>query len=292
MEQQYRSRLNALPENLKVDIAAVVHQWGMSASHRRDAILEAFNDYKTPVQELGTGTNRLAVKYSNFALKIALDDEGIDDNRQEWVMSDRLKPGAAEAFEISCGIVKNNDNTFEITGGHLLVADYVPALTSYGEMMLHQNEILAILSRWSKTCLLGDVGLTKKNFANWGMKGNVIKCIDYAYVYPVDMSLFTCKCGSLNLEPERGKFTDYICKDCKTKYSASELRGRITNERRHEMFSHVIGLKMMKEYETFDVDEKYLHILKPTTPTPSGLSNQNNEFEQGHKKILIGKTAW
>lgn len=277
MDQIYRSRLNALPVDLKTDIASVVLQWGMSAPHRRIQVLDAFKDHKIPVQELGTGTNRLVVKYSQYALKIALDDEGIDDNRQEWVMSDRLAPDIAESHEISGDIIRKDDNTYEITGGHLMVATYIPAMANWSEMLMHQTKILSILKRWSENNLLGDVGLTKKNFANWGVRINEPKCIDFAYVYPAGMNLFTCTCGCPDLDPDPHSYAKYICRHCKKDVSDSELRARISNEKRHEFFSKVTGLKMTKEYEKFDVDRKFLHIPKPEVADIPGHNNQSTE---------------
>jgi hypothetical protein len=280
MQQVYRSRLNKLPEDLKVDVAGVVLQWGMSANHRREAILEAFRDYKIPCTELGTGTNRLCVKYSNFALKVALDDEGIDDNRQEWVMSQRLAPDAAYSHEISGDIIVKEDGTNDIQGGHLLVADYIPAFSSYGEMAMYQRPILKILKEWSKNNLLGDVGFTKKNYANWGHKGNTPKCIDFAYVYPAGMSLFTCTCGCADLEPDGSTYSNYVCKHCKKIFTDSELRSRISNEKRHEFFSKVSGLRLTQEYEMIDVDPKYLHIERPSFADAVMINNQSNELRE------------
>ena len=284
MEQVYRSRLNVLPVDLKTDIASVIFQWGMSANHRRTQILDAFQDHHVKVTELGTGTNRLVVKYDLYALKIALDNEGIDDNRQEWVMTDRLIPYVAEAHEISGDIIRSDDDTYEITGGHLLVAAYVPALSSYGEMLQHQTDIRKILKELSKDNMLGDVGMTKKNYANYGIINNQVKINDYAYIYPASIDLFTCvKCGSPELRPNQN-YTGYVCDKCKKEMTDSELRARITNEKRHEMFSKVKGLKLTKEYETFDVDPKYLHIIKPTEPNALGINNQSSEARDNSDK--------
>lgn len=292
MEQVYRSRLNALPVDLKTDLASVVLQWGMSANHRRTQILDAFQDHHVKVNELGTGTNRLVVKYDLYALKIALDDEGIDDNRQEWVMTDRLIPYVAEAHEISGDIIRSDDDTYEITGGHLLVAAYVPALSSYGEMLQHQTEIRNILRILSKNNMLGDVGMTKKNYANYGIINNKVKINDYAYIYPAGMDLFTCvKCGSIDLVPNQN-YTGYVCNKCKKEMSDSELRARITNEKRHEMFSKVKGLRLTKEYETFDVDKKYLHIVKPTEANAIGVNNQGTEARDNNDKYCRCGRCW
>lgn len=262
MEQIYRSRLNSLPVDLKEEIAEYVLQWGMTATNRRLGILDTFKKHGIHVDELGTGTNRLIVRYQGYALKIALDNEGIDDNRQEWVMSERLYPHIARSHEISGGIIQKDDGSMEIIGGHLLVATYVPALSSYGEMMRYQTQIRRILELFSKDNLLGDIGINRKNFANWGLLNGKPVCLDYAYVFPADMKLFKCTCGSDNLEIIRDTYSSYRCKKCQKVFTDSELRARISNQKRHQLFSKVEGISMTQEYETHEVDPKYTKEVK------------------------------
>ena len=108
----YRSRLLELPEQLRCELGEIALQKGMLPTSRRDKINELFNEYKIDFKSIGTGTNRHIIKYDGYVIKIALDKEGIADNRQEWVMSEQLAPHVAATFEIS-------------KGGNLLVADTV-----------------------------------------------------------------------------------------------------------------------------------------------------------------------
>ena len=270
MEQIFRSRLNSLPTILKQNIAAYVLQWGMTPTNRRMGILNSFKKYNIPVHELGTGTNRLIVRYQSYAMKIALDDEGIDDNRQEWVMSDRLgaDKNVSATHELSGGIKTLPDGSKKILGGHLAVASYAPALVSWSEMMYHQRPIRKILDSLSRDFLLGDVGITKKNYANWGLLNGKIVCIDYAYIFPAETKVFECICGNPNLEIIRDTYSAYRCPKCNRVFSDAELRARIPNSRRHELFSKVDGIVMSKEYESHDVDEKYIKRKKNIIPTP------------------------
>lgn len=270
MEEVFRSRLNALPTRLKQELAGYVLQWGMTATNRRLAILDTFKRYNVRVNELGTGTNRLIVRYNGFALKIALDNEGIDDNRQEWVMSERLGPDkrVPASREISGGFKNLPDGSMKILGGHLLVATYAPALTSWGEMSYHVQAIKKILDDWSHDFMLGDVGITKKNYANWGLLNGHVVCIDYAYIFPAEMKLFECICGNPNLEIIRDSYSSYKCPKCGKIFSDSELRARISNTRRHELFSTVEGIQMSEEYETHTVDAKYEKHNGVYIPTP------------------------
>lgn len=268
MEQMYRSRLNSLPVELKRDIASYVLQWGMTATNRRLGILEAFKKHGVRVDELGTGTNRLIVKYQGYALKIALDDEGVDDNRQEWVMSERLH-GIAPAHEISGDVIHNDDGSLDIIGGHLLVASYAPAFATWAEMLSYQRQIRKILSSWAPHNLLGDVGITKKNYANWGLLNGKPVCIDYAYIFPAEWKLFKCICGNDNLNIMTDSYSSYKCPKCGKVFTDSELRSRISNNKRHELFSKVEGIKMSKEYEMHDVPMKYIKESTQKVHTPS-----------------------
>ena len=132
----FRSRLNELPYELKVKLGEVSYQKQMFATQRKETVVKLLRDYNIEFTELGTGTNRFIVKFKGYALKIALDQEGVADNKQEWVMSALLAPHVAQTHEIS-------------KGGHLLVATYAPAYTSFGEMRLQENTIRSILKAWA-----------------------------------------------------------------------------------------------------------------------------------------------
>ena len=171
-KRQFRSRLNSLPLEFKCEIGEIPLQKGLRATSRKEKVIELLQKYDIDYIEIGTGTNRFIVKYDGYALKIALDREGVADNMQEFSICEDLMPNVAYAYEIS-------------SGGHLLVADYCPAFTSQNEMWQHNSSIRKILQEWSKRYLLGDVGMTERTYANWGLApGNRPVCIDYAYIFP------------------------------------------------------------------------------------------------------------
>ena len=246
MESSYRSRLADLPVELKCEIAELPYQKGMRPSTKKNKIIELLSKYSIDFTELGTGTNRFIVKFEGYALKMALDNEGVADNKQEWVMSGPLEKGRAIAYEIS-------------KGGNLLMAEYAGAFQSYSEMYIYKNEILNILSFWnSKGFLLGDVGLTRVNYANWGLlpTGKPV-CIDYAYIFPANMNLFECECSSKNIAAI-DDFTGYKCSKCGKEYQDRELRMRISNQTRLELFNSVDGIEMRLPQEIHTVDDKYM----------------------------------
>lgn len=266
----FRSRLNSLPIDLKVAIGEVSYQKGMLASSRKNKVIELLNEYHIEYLEVGTGTNRFIIKYDGYVIKIALDKEGIADNKQEWAMSETLRPHVAQAHEIS-------------KGGHLLVASYAPAFTSYSEMYSYASTIRSILGEWGQKFLLGDVGLTKINYANWGISsdGRPV-CIDYAYIFPAGMDLFKCICGNRNLSFSDGTFSSYKCPKCGKIYQDRDIRCKISQQERFRLFNKVEGLNMTETFETHPIDDKYVKIdTNPDLPDPymeARMIMENNNF--------------
>lgn len=255
--RQFRSRLNAFPIDLKMKIGEVSFQKGMLASSRKNKVLEALKEYNIPFLEAGTGTNRLIIKYDGYAIKIALDKEGIADNKQEWAMSSELQPGAAKAHEIS-------------KGGHLLVSSYRPAFTSHSEMFTYGNTIKAILKRWSTRFLLGDVGLTRINYANWGLSpAGQPECIDYAYIFPASAKIFKCICGCESMTFTDTTYSAYKCIECGHTYQDRELRNRISQDERIRLFENIKGIEMRNAIEMHPINPKYItYDTNPDAPDP------------------------
>lgn len=267
-EMQFRSRLQALPFDLKYRLGELSLQIGMTPSSRQKAILQAFKDYGIDVIEVGTGTNRTIVKYDGYALKIALDQDGVADNRQEWVMSESLQPYVAQTHEIS-------------KGGHLLVASYCPAFSTYSEFVQHNDTIKNILTIWGQRYLLGDVGLTKKNYANWGLTpdGKPV-CIDYAYIFPVGMDIFKCLCGNSTMIFADSTFNSYKCPECNRRYSDSELRAQISQKERLQLFENVSGIEMHESIEMHKIDDKYIQVDdNVNAPDPYELGGMLSDIE-------------
>ena len=257
----YRSRLLELPEQLRCELGEIALQKGMLPTSRRDKINELFNEYKIDFKSIGTGTNRHIIKYDGYVIKIALDKEGIADNRQEWVMSEQLAPHVAATFEIS-------------KGGNLLVAEYAPAFSSYHEMMLRRDTIVSILTNWCRQFLIGDVGIVDKNYANWGINsaGEPV-CIDYAYIFPVSMDLFTCLCGCKTLVMN-SSFSEYRCQDCPRTYSDASLRSTITQKERLELFNSIKGIEMNEPTKQVEVEVDLTDLMKynPDMPDPEEIA--------------------
>jgi len=255
---RFRSRINQLPVELRIKLGEVSYQKQMFPTQRKELAMQLLRDYHIEFTELGTGTNRFIVKYDGYALKIALDKEGVADNKQEWVMSPILAPHVATAHEIS-------------KGGHLLVASYAPAFTSFAEMNGKSSEIRKILSAWGSRYLLGDVGITSINYANWGIFNGRPVCIDYAYIFPVSMDIFECvQCGNKDMRFSGSDFTKYQCSKCYRTYTDRELRSRISNEERLRLFSNVLnnGIEMSEPIEEHDAPVRESTYINPSAPDP------------------------
>lgn len=274
-EEEYRSRLNALPLDMKCEIGEIPLQKGMRPTSRKEKVIEILNKYNIDYVEIGTGTNRFIIKYDKFAVKIALDREGIADNKQEYAICEALMPNVAYAHEIS-------------EGGHLLVASYCPAFTTHNEMWSHNAKIRQILTEWSKRYLLGDVGITSYNYANWGLTpdGRPV-CIDYAYIFPASLDLFKCICGNKSMTLD-GNFSEYKCTKCGHKYQDRELRAKISNDERSRLFSGVSGVRMTGEFENHAVDPKYIkYEQNPDAPDPYKVAMEVHDVLSGK-----GSSMW
>ncbi len=272
----YRSRILALPLDCLIKIGEVPYQKGMRATSRKNRVVEILKEYGIPFTEVGTGTNRFIVKYDGFALKIALDKEGIADNKQEWVMSNMLSPHVAKAHDIS-------------SGGHLLVATYAPAFTSYQEMSFHRTKITKILESWGSRFLLGDVGFNRVNYANWGMLGNEPVCIDYAYIFPASMDLFKCICGCKRMKFTDDSYSAYKCTECGREYEDRDLRAKISQEERLKLFKNVEGILMHKPIEQHPIPEKYMSKeVRPDAPDPYRVTMDVVNMKNGKNSWFTG----
>lgn len=249
----YRSRLNQLPFDLKYELGELTFQKGMQAPMRKSKAVELLHKYNIDFTEVGTGTNRFIIKYDGFAIKIALDNDGIADNKQEYAICKGLGRSVAKSFEIS-------------HGGHLLVAEYCPAFTSYQEMFNHHITLERILGDWSQSYLLGDVGISRINYANWGLRGNEPVCIDYAYIFPASLHVFKCICGKSNIAFTDQTFTVYKCLECGRTIEDSSLRQRITPATRLKMLANATEGSIAMTEPTIDVEIPDDSILKQYGP--------------------------
>jgi len=212
-----------IPLDLRFKIELLSRRRDIVNKEKQDELIELLRSFKLDdFIQLGPGTNRIAFKLKGFVVKIATDNDGKIDNLKEFKMALRLFPYVTKTYEVS-------------ENGTLLIAEYIQPFISYGEMQAHADQIREILDKLSKVYLLGDVGITSKNFANWGMRigTDIPVCLDFAYVYDVSSNLFICnKCGTNSmLLPDRN-YIKLICSNpgCRAEFSFEDIRRKISNE--------------------------------------------------------------
>lgn len=171
--------------------------------------------------KLGPGTNRYAFKLDGFVVKIATDNDGKIDNLKEFKMAKRLFPHVAKTYEVS-------------ENGSILVAEYIQPFSSYAEMIKYADKIREILNELSAVYLLGDVGISSNNYANWGVRPGYDEpvCLDFAYVYDVSSDIFVCReCTSDPgiLIPDKD-YNMLYCSKCNCSKKFEDLRSMIGND--------------------------------------------------------------
>ena len=217
------------PMELRVKIELLSRRRDITNKEKQDELFKLLREYEIEnIVPLGPGTNRYAFKLNGFVIKVATDHDGKIDNLKEFKMAKRLYPYVTKTYEVS-------------ENGTLLVAEYIQPFSSYGEMLNYADKIREILTKLSSVYLIGDVGITSKNFANWGLRigGTEPVCLDFAYVYEVSSELFICKhCKSGSMLVPNKDFTELVCPQpgCGKKYLFEDIRSKIGNDiHRHEI---------------------------------------------------------
>jgi len=140
------------------------------------------------------------------------------------------------------------------------VAEYIQPFNSYTEMYKYADEIREILQSLSSVYLIGDVGITPNNYANWGQRVGSEEpvCLDFAYVYDVGSDLLLChSCKNNSMLVPNKDFTELYCSSCGKKYKFEDIRGRIGND----MHRHEIGDLSDEGYEM--TESNVLRTLDP-----------------------------
>lgn len=164
--------------------------------------------------ELGRGTNRVSFRKDGYVFKIALDRRGFIDNMSEYFRSIEYPQYLAKVYECNRTII---------------VMEYVN-LMAEDEFDDNKDNIKKILDNLSISYVMDDLGLTKKNYCNWGYRhGGGIVALDYAYLYPIkgNESVMVCSCGG-DIVPN-SSYTGYKCSNskCGLTYTASELHNHM-----------------------------------------------------------------
>lgn len=251
------------PEIL-VKIQLITKTAGASNNDKGQMIKELLTENNVPFSSLGSGTNRLGLLIDGYAVKIALDEDGMIDNRREFKYTEVLQPYVVKVYEIS-------------PLGLVAVTEYVTIFT-YDDFRRYADDMRSILKDISTHFLMGDVGITGKNYVNWGYRDDGTVCIlDFAYIYSVQYKLFTCSCSDDAMLVYDDDFVKLICPRCGRKYTFGAIRKRFT--------------KAQQENEIGDTDLQGYIIRKPEEVVPLIQSFEPvNGLKQNKKKKELSET--
>lgn len=249
-KKTYRSIiLEFFPTDLCIELEKISRSYFNDNNTKMLKIYELLDQYKVPYTKLGTGTNRLGIMVDSYAVKIAYDKDGKIDNKREFIYSLALQPYVVKTYEVS-------------ETGLFSVCEYVKTFEeSDFSKYKNQNEMRKILKDIASKFLVGDVGLTVDNYANWGIRYDGSLCIlDYAYIYSVSYKQFTCSCDGSSILYYDNDFINLICPRCGKKYPFPQLRKKISRKDQEDEIGDVTkkGYIIHKPEEELDFNHKFV----------------------------------
>ena len=176
-------------------------------------------------RRIGEGTNRFVCLLDNHIIKVAYNYLAYIDNMNELAQAKYKEKYLAQAYE---------------TNGIILVSEYVSVMDKE-EFLENQLAISKILDRLEvefdekkgkigKKFILGDMGMSEKNYGNWGkrMNGEIV-VLDYGYLYELQIDEWkeVAKCpicgSSLGYKED---YSELVCEkeECKAKVQYTTLR--------------------------------------------------------------------
>jgi hypothetical protein len=161
--------------------------------------------------EIGSGTNRIALRHMDYIYKIALDSYGVRDNWNEFNTSVKLQPYVSKTYECN---------------GYIAVAEYVNLITKQ-EFADSREGLRSILELLGQDYLFCDMSLEPKNAMNFGYRddGSLV-ILDYGYIYPIDRKIMFCKMCGGKLVWNRN-FSMMRCAKCGREHDPIEIRDRM-----------------------------------------------------------------
>ena len=129
-----------------------------------------------------------------------------------------------------------------LPNGLIAVTEFVEIFT-LADFHQNQDDMSYILNQISQQFLIGDCGITGKNYVNWGTRNDGTICIlDFSYIYSVKYKIFGCSCNDDALLKYDSKFVNLICPYCGRKYTFGEVRRKITRAQQEEEIGDIKNL--------------------------------------------------
>lgn len=269
-EIKLRSRLKEIfPLDCLLELDALSMNHNVDTNTKSTVCDRILRKYKIPFTPLGCGTNRYAIMIDGYCYKIAMDIDGKTDNKREFMYSRPLQPYVIKCYE-----------TFP--NGLVASFEYVMVFTA-NDHMVTKADRRRILEEISKIFLIGDMGISDKNYSNWGYRitgDKEVVILDFAYIYSLSYNVFRCPCGGiLNYDDE--DYNYLRCPNCRKTYSFWDVRKRIPRS----METEEIGNMLKRGYILKDCE-----AIVPINPDFSeGRSKRpkkkvDSEFEALEKK--------
>ena len=145
---------------------------------RFDKIFTEEFGHRKDYRRIGEGTNRFVCLLDNHIIKVAYNYLAYIDNMNELAQAKYKNKYLAQAYE---------------TNGIILVSEYVTVMDKeeFLDSQFYISRILDILAEDKSLVddkrmfyILGDMGMSEKNYGNWGkrMNGDIV-VLDYGYLY-------------------------------------------------------------------------------------------------------------
>lgn len=183
-------------------------EYGNSTAKKQDIVSNLIKTYFGGV-EVGSGTNRIVFRFDfnpTIVFKIAVDNQGIEDNIREHKLSAELEGYATRTYE---------------TNGLVAVAERVRTM-KYADMQANMQHVASILNIISKKYLLDDIGF--ESFKNWGFRpdGSIV-VLDYAYLHPNEGINFKCPDCYATVGYD-STFKNFICPECEITHKIGDFK--------------------------------------------------------------------
>lgn len=216
-------------------------------NEKGEIIKDILNQNGIPFNGLGHGTNRMGLLIDGYAFKFALDNDGKIDNLREAKYAKNLYPYVVKVYEV-------------IPSGLISVTEFVE-IFDMDDFNTRRGEMADILSEISKSYLIGDVGITSKNYVNWGKRLDGSICIlDFAYIYSVTYNTFKCTaCDNDSLLSYDDSYNKLVCPTCGHKYEFKDIRRRITKKEQAEEIGDIrtVGYNIHSDGEIVDIIKEF-----------------------------------
>lgn len=225
-------------------------------------VRETLHKYNIPFEGLGSGTNRYGINIQSpmgmVAVKIALDKDGMIDNRREFLYGRYLYNSYDRCV---C-------KTYEcLPNGLIAVFEYVTPFT-LPDLHRFEDKIRDILHDIANVFMIGDVGVNEDNYKNWGIRmvdGKEEICmLDFAYIYAISYKLFTCNCDNMTLVQYDKDYVNLVCPRCHKKYRFADIRRKVTTQAQEEEIGDIrrLGYVLHQASEMVEDNPEFMPVFK------------------------------